>query len=120
MLDFHVCSWGSQPQLSNQDDSLARHFDELNEPGFSATLQASLTNTAASGPTNKPACPVPCMPRCLSLCIPTYLPTACPFVHLPPQCIEEATSAAGGVRPPIISFSHFLPRQDLRPEKRMR
>ncbi|PSC76652.1 Metallo-dependent [Micractinium conductrix] len=35
------------------------------------------------------------------------------------QGIEEETDAAGGKRPPIISFSHFLPRQELLPEKRM-
>lgn len=39
MLDFHVCSWRSQPGLSTEDDSLAAHFDKLNEPAFSAALQ---------------------------------------------------------------------------------
>ncbi len=33
------------------------------------------------------------------------------------QEIEAETAAAGGKRPPIISFSHFLPRQELLPEK---
>lgn len=33
------------------------------------------------------------------------------------QEIEAETAAAGGTRPPIISFSHFLPRQELLPEK---
>jgi Icc-related predicted phosphoesterase len=33
--------------------------------------------------------------------------------------VEAAAAAAGGARPPIISFSHFLPRQELLPEKRM-
>lgn len=74
-MDFHACSWASQPSLQppDADDSLARHFDALNEPGFSATLAA----------------------------------------------IEAAAAAAGGDRPPVISFSHFLPRQQLLPEKRM-
>lgn len=35
------------------------------------------------------------------------------------QEIEAETAAAGGVRPPVLSFSHFLPRQELLPEKRM-
>ena len=39
MLDFHVCSWRSQPGLSADDESLAAHFDKLNEPTFSAALQ---------------------------------------------------------------------------------
>jgi len=39
MLDFHVCSWTSVPGLVTSDDSIARHFDELNEPHFSAALQ---------------------------------------------------------------------------------
>ena len=33
--------------------------------------------------------------------------------------IAAAEAAAGGVRPPVISCSHFLPRQELLPEKRM-
>ena len=46
MLDFHVCSWTSQPGLSAENSSLARHFDSLNEPAFSATLQVgSSTST---------------------------------------------------------------------------
>lgn len=74
-MDFHACSWASQPslQLPNVEDSLARHFDALNEPAFSAALGA----------------------------------------------IEAQADAAGGARPPVISFSHFLPRQELLPEKRM-
>ncbi|KAL4446687.1 hypothetical protein ABPG77_007931 [Micractinium sp. CCAP 211/92] len=71
MIDFHACSWPAP--LSSQDDSLAAHFDELNEPAFSQAVQE----------------------------------------------IEAETAAAGGKRPPIISFSHFLPRQELLPEKRM-
>lgn len=39
MLDFHVCSWGEGSGLSAHDDSLARHFDGLNDPAFSAALQ---------------------------------------------------------------------------------
>lgn len=39
MLDFHVCSWKSQPELSPDNDSLAVHFDALNEPVFTKTLQ---------------------------------------------------------------------------------
>ena len=39
MLDFHVCSWKSVPHLSPDNDSLAAHFDALNEPAFSAALQ---------------------------------------------------------------------------------
>lgn len=39
MLDFHVCSWKSQPGLSPDDDTLAAHFDGLNEPVFTRTLQ---------------------------------------------------------------------------------
>ncbi len=35
------------------------------------------------------------------------------------QQVEEAAASAGGVRPPVLSFSHFLPRQELLPEKRM-
>lgn len=35
------------------------------------------------------------------------------------QQIEAQAAAAGGKRPPIISFSHFLPLQALLPEKRM-
>ncbi|EFN56980.1 hypothetical protein CHLNCDRAFT_21755 [Chlorella variabilis] len=70
MLDFHVCSWASAPHLSPHNDSLALHFDALNEPAFSRALQ-------------------------------------------------EQAAAAGGARPPVLSFSHFLPRQELLPEKRM-
>lgn len=72
MMDFALTSWGSQPELRPKGGSLARHFDALNEPAFSAALEA----------------------------------------------IEQQAAAAGGVRPPVISFSHFLPRQDLLPEKR--
>ena len=32
---------------------------------------------------------------------------------------QEQAAEAGGARPPVISFSHFLPRQELLPEKRM-
>lgn len=71
MLDFHVCSW-PEP-LNSHDDSLAAHFDAMNEPAFSEALQQ----------------------------------------------VEAQTAAAGGVRPPVFSFSHFLPRQELLPEKRM-
>ena len=39
MLDFHVCSWKSVPHLSPDNDSLAAHFDALNEPAFSTALQ---------------------------------------------------------------------------------
>jgi hypothetical protein len=39
MLDFHVCRWHSQPHLSPHDASLARHFDDLNEPAFSDALR---------------------------------------------------------------------------------
>lgn len=39
MLDFHVCSWTSVPGLVTTDDSIARHFDALNEPHFTAALQ---------------------------------------------------------------------------------
>lgn len=35
------------------------------------------------------------------------------------QQIEAEAAAGGGARPPVISFSHFLPRQELLPEKRM-
>ncbi|KAL4854508.1 hypothetical protein ACK3TF_004685 [Chlorella vulgaris] len=73
MLDFHVCSWASAPHLNAHDESLAAHFDALNEPAFSAALKQ----------------------------------------------VEEAAASAGGVRPPVLSFSHFLPRQELLPEKRM-
>lgn len=38
MLDFHVCSWGDSG-LSAHDESLAAHFDALNEPTFSAVLR---------------------------------------------------------------------------------
>lgn len=38
MLDFHVCAWPAH--LGSADDSLARHFDALNEPAFTETLQA--------------------------------------------------------------------------------
>lgn len=71
MLDFHVCTWTSTPGLSTKDESIARHLDSLNEPAFSAALNA----------------------------------------------IEEETRVSG-VRPPVISFSHFLPHQTLLPEKR--
>lgn len=37
MIDFHACSWPAP--LSSQDDSLAAHFDELNEPAFSQAVQ---------------------------------------------------------------------------------
>ena len=72
MLDFHCCFWGSVPGLSTADDSLAAHFDSLNDPGFGAVMAA-----------------------------------------------VEAEEAATGTRPPIISASHFLPLQELLPEKRM-
>ncbi|KDD73913.1 hypothetical protein H632_c1736p0, partial [Helicosporidium sp. ATCC 50920] len=38
MMDFFVCSWRSQPHLSAQDESIARHLDALNEPAFQAAL----------------------------------------------------------------------------------
>ena len=42
-----------------------------------------------------------------------------PLRACPVQQIEAEAAAAGGARPPVISFSHFLPRQELLPEKRM-
>jgi hypothetical protein len=41
MLDFHVCSWASAPHLNAHDESLAAHFDALNEPAFSAALKVT-------------------------------------------------------------------------------
>ena len=81
MLDFHVCSWSSQPQLSNQDDSLARHFDALNEEaGFSATLQASPAAQAPAEPQPnfQPPASFPACPAVLS----TFQP-ARTHAHLP-------------------------------------
>eukprot|EP00887_Chlorella_sp_A99_P003452 scaffold7.g3452.t1 len=49
MLDFHVCSWASAPGLSTHDDSLAAHFDALNDPAFGAMLAAIDAEEEATG-----------------------------------------------------------------------
>uniref|UniRef100_A0A061S2J1 Metallo-dependent protein n=1 Tax=Tetraselmis sp. GSL018 TaxID=582737 RepID=A0A061S2J1_9CHLO len=69
MSDFSMCEWPEG--LSPLDDSLARHFDALNDPAVS--------NLAA----------------------------------------ELRRQRREGRRPPVITFSHFLPLQELLPEKRM-
>lgn len=39
MMDFHACSWESKAGLrASGDDSLAKHFDEMNEPDFSNAI----------------------------------------------------------------------------------
>lgn len=127
MLDFHACHWTSTPGLSPEDESIAEHFDALNEPAFSAALRVRArggggerdgvagwngrvelchkallqTEPAAGSSINLPFC------------------SLLPPQHACPQKIEAQAAAAGGRRPPVISFSHFLPRQELLPEKRM-
>jgi hypothetical protein len=39
MLDFHVCSWESAPGVSPYDNTLAEHWDSLNDPIFSRALE---------------------------------------------------------------------------------
>lgn len=51
MMDFHACSWTSVPGLSaSGDDSLARHFDSLNDQAFAGVLAALERAEAATGP----------------------------------------------------------------------
>jgi predicted phosphodiesterase len=83
MMDFHACDWPNDwPANAKEnaesialrasgDDSLAKYFDSLNEPGFSQALSEIQAQRNA-----KEHCPV------------------------------------------VISFSHFLPYQQLLPEKR--
>jgi hypothetical protein len=61
MLDFHVCSWTSVPGLqASGDDSLAAHFDALNDShgGFTATLQTIEAERAAAAAAGTPPPPV--------------------------------------------------------------
>lgn len=80
MMDFHACDWpttveeaehGTCTLKASGDDSLAKYFDSLNEPGFSKALSEI-----------------------------------------------EAQRKSEKTRPVVISFSHFLPYQQLLPEKR--
>lgn len=120
MIDFHACQWPNG--LNSADDSLADYFDALNEPAFSKALQARgrggegaarVHGCASRGEQREESAGgVPSVARSLpppGRCLPSS-----PCVL---QGIEEETDAAGGKRPPIISFSHFLPRQELLPEK---
>lgn len=66
MMDFHLCTWPGH--LSNQDDSIARHFDDMND---ARDLEAKVDS------------------------LKTQHPGA-----------------------PVITFSHFVPRIELNPEKR--
>ena len=85
MMDYHACSWTSEPTLkASGDDSLAQYFDALNDPNFKNILSTI-------------------------------------------QEEREAAKKAGNGKlsttkhnaPVVISFSHFLPFQELLPEKRM-
>lgn len=50
MTDFHACSWTSLPGLRGSgDDSLAQHFDSLNDPGFQQLLRQLERQEAATG-----------------------------------------------------------------------
>lgn len=105
MLDFHVCSWASQPGLGPEGDALARHFDALNEPAFSGALQVRGRGTHGPARMAQHAGRVQLRVSRLRACrcqAPCVLPRRL-------QAIEEQTAAAGGVRPPVISFSHSCP-----------
>lgn len=90
MMDFHACSWASEPTLQpSGDDSLAKYFDALNDPGFKTILSKISAERKAAEE--------------LEITSAT----------------SEANNNTNKERPVVISFSHFLPFQELLPEKRL-
>ena len=74
MMDFHLCKW--PPELDPKTDSLARHFDRMND------------ETGTTG-------------------------TGAPSLDARVAALRAAHPSA-----PLITFSHFVPLQELFPEKR--
>lgn len=82
MMDFHACDWSSVPHLcASGDDSLARHFDQMNGNAYRDALENIRLDRLRSE-----------------------------------QERSSSRSTEGDVF--VVSFSHFLPYQDLLPEKR--
>jgi Icc-related predicted phosphoesterase len=101
MMDFHACTWTSEPTLSaSGNDSIAKYFDALNDPLFGQIIEEIneerhlfITSNGSSSGSSRELSRKDEEERK----VPSLLPSP----------------------PAVISFSHFLPFQDLLPEKRM-
>lgn len=107
-------------------DSVARHLDSLNDPAFGELLVQLEAAEAATGA--QQGCGRSCHGKreqadvqcCVCGSHETHMSLLASSAHNslhPPLSLPAYLPA--GIRPPVISFSHFLPRQELLPEKRM-
>ncbi|KAL4546247.1 hypothetical protein Ndes2526B_g05335 [Nannochloris sp. 'desiccata'] len=101
MMDFHACTWTSEPTLDTSNNSIARYFDALNDPLFGQILEEINKDRSRESEDALNDDRI-------------LLPKNNGEVKE-----EEEKRKPGRSQPAVISFSHFLPLQDLLPEKRM-
>ncbi|KAL4518784.1 hypothetical protein Ndes2437B_g00863 [Nannochloris sp. 'desiccata'] len=99
MMDFHACTWTSEPTLDTSNNSIARYFDALNDPLFGQILEEINKDRSRESEDALNDDRI-------------LLPKNNGEVKE-----EEEKRKPGRSQPAVISFSHFLPLQDLLPEK---
>lgn len=118
--DFNFCSWPKEIVSSDEDVtdlaansmSLARAFAALNEPFLPAAAKASLRNDDLSVETYSASA------KGEELDAKERETSTAPIKQTPPSSLQLSETAVNRECETVISFSHFVPRTELCPEKR--
>jgi predicted phosphohydrolase len=132
MMDFHACSWTSEPTLrASGDNSIADYFDRLNDPLFGQIvdqINTERSGASESGTSEKSAVNSTIVEgngvdlRQENKEQKDYEKEDGGKIQISDLLLlqDEQDEEETRTSPPVvISFSHFLPHQELLPEKRM-
>ena len=116
MSDYRACAW--PPPLSMLDDSVALRLDALNDAH--AAGDAADADGGAAADVDASSDPIAIALAMAEAAAPTYDGRRDRTSGAPGGAFEASVAALRAEHPsaPLVTFSHFVPRPELSPEKR--
>ena len=116
MSDYRACAW--PPPLSMLDDSVALRLDALNDAH--AAGDADVADEGAAADVDASSDPIAIALAMAEASAPTYDGRRDRTSGAPGGAFEASVAALRAEHPsaPLVTFSHFVPRPELSPEKR--